>query len=90
MLFLTNNKGPTLIVLVMACLGGRFGINCPSAFLKILKLPEKKKMRDLSRKLSEPKCGYWLITPNLKTLCIEINIFFNSGKLQISERTITK
>ena len=28
------------LVLVITCLGGRFAINCPSAFLKILKLPE--------------------------------------------------
>ena len=28
------------LVLVITCLGGRFGINCPSAFLKILKFPE--------------------------------------------------
>ena len=27
-------------LLVIACLGGQFGINCPSAILKILKLPE--------------------------------------------------
>ena len=39
-------------------------------------------------------CGYWLITPNQQTLCIEIVIEFvitlNSGQLQISERRITK
>ena len=66
----------------------------PECIFENFETARKKKMpnheRDLSRKLSEPKCGYWLITPNLKTLCIEINIFFNSGKLQISERTITK
>ena len=28
------------LVLVITCLGGLFGINYPSAFLKILKLPE--------------------------------------------------
>ena len=28
------------LVLVITCLGGRFKINCPSAFLKILILPE--------------------------------------------------
>ena len=27
--------------MVITCLGERFGINCPSAFLKILKLPSK-------------------------------------------------
>ena len=35
-------------------------------------------------------CDYWLITPNQQTLCIETNIFFNSGQLYISERSITK
>ena len=29
------------LVLVITCLGGLFGINCPRAFLKILKLPEE-------------------------------------------------
>ena len=33
-------------------------------------------------------CGYWLITPNQQTLCIET--IFNCGQLQISERAITK
>ena len=28
------------LALVIIYLGGRFGINCPSAFLKILELPE--------------------------------------------------
>ena len=28
------------IVLVIRCLGGRFGVNWPSTFLKMLKLPE--------------------------------------------------
>ena len=28
------------LVLVLTCLRGRFGINCPCAFLKILKLPK--------------------------------------------------
>ena len=28
------------LVLNITCLGGQFGINCPSAFLKILKLAE--------------------------------------------------
>ena len=32
--------------------------------------------------------GYWLITPNQQTLCIET--IFNCGQLQISERAITK
>ena len=32
--------------------------------------------------------GYWLVTPNQQTLCIET--IFNCGQLQISERAITK
>ena len=31
------------VVLVITYLGGKFGINCPSTFLKILKLPEVKR-----------------------------------------------
>ena len=51
------------LVLVITYLGGRFGINCPSAFLKILKLPEliesnfkifKNQGGDLSLKSPEP------------------------------------
>ena len=39
-----------VLVLVVTCLGGRFEINCPSAFLKILKNHEG----DLSQKSLEP------------------------------------
>ena len=35
-------------------------------------------------------CDYRLITPNQQTLCIETNIFFNSGQLPASEGSITK
>ena len=51
------------LVLVITCLEGQFGINCPSAFLKILKLLEldkgnfkifKNHEGDLSQKLPEP------------------------------------
>ena len=51
------------IVLVITCLGGQFGINCPSTFLKILKLPELKEGNfknfenhtgDLYQKLPQP------------------------------------
>ena len=50
-------------VLVITCLGGRFRINCPSAFLKILKLPKwneanfrifKNHKGDLSPESPEP------------------------------------
>ena len=47
-----------------------FGIKCPSAISKFLKIA----------KVTYPKspnqtCSYWLITPNQQTLCIETNIF---------------
>ena len=42
------------------------GINCPSAFLKILVYPKNRPNQTY---------GYWLITPNQETLCIETNIF---------------
>ena len=55
-------------VLVITCLRGKFGINFPSTFLKILKMPKsnqgnrkifKNHEDDLSQKLSEPKqTGY--------------------------------
>ena len=44
--FLRRSK----LVLVVACLGGQFVINCPSAFFKIFKNHEG----DLSQKLPEP------------------------------------
>ena len=70
-------------VLVITCLGGRFGINYMSAFLKIFKLPEQN---DYIFKFSKIKrviylkirpnqtCDYWLITPNQQPLCIVNNI----------------
>ena len=73
-----------LLVLVITCLEGYFGINCPSAVLKMLKLPE---LGDLSQK--HETCDYWLITRNLQTLCIKTNIF-QQWKITISELEITK
>ena len=76
---------PRQLVLVITCLGGRFGINCPSAFLKILILLEqnegnfkifKNHEGDISQKLPEP--NIWLLinhTPKQQTLCIEIDTF---------------
>ena len=52
---------------------GGFRINYPSAFLNTLKL-SKKHEGDLSQKFPEQTCGYWLITPNQLTLCIENNV----------------
>ena len=34
------------------------------------------------KKCPSQACGYWLITPNQQSLCIETNIFFNSRQLQ--------
>ena len=61
------------LVLVTICLGGRFRINCSSAFLKILKLPEwnegnfkifKNHEDDLSQKSPEPNT--WLLVNHTK------------------------
>ena len=35
-----NLLAKSQLVLVITCLGGQFGINCPSVFLNILILPE--------------------------------------------------
>ena len=87
-------------------LGERFGINCPSAFLKISKMPEwnESNFKTFSRVIypkTDPNqtCGYWLITPNqqtkywnkvLKVYKVLELISFNNGQLQISVRAITK
>ena len=46
-----------------------------SKFLKITRVIYPKKCPSQA-------CGYWLITPNQQSLCIETNIFFNSRQLQ--------
>ena len=70
--------------LVTTCFGGRFGINCPSAFLNILKMPRQNegisKFSKITRVIylkNRPyqTCGYWLTTRNEQTLCMETNIF---------------
>ena len=38
--FTSFSSSNMLLVLLITCLGGRFGTNCPSAFLKLLKLPQ--------------------------------------------------
>ena len=53
-----------MLVQVITCLGGRFRLYCLHAFLKILK----------TRNYPNQTCGYWLITPNQQTLCIETDI----------------
>ena len=57
-------------VLVITCLGGRFWINCPNAFLTIFKNHDG----DLSQK--SPELNMWLLVNHTKpTLCVETNIF---------------
>ena len=62
-----------------------YGTNCPSAFLKILKLPHWVKQAKVSKfskitrviyikKCPNQRCDYWLITLNQKLLVIENNI----------------
>ena len=70
----------------------RFGINCPSAFWKILKLHSFSRAISKFSKITRviyPKnppnetYGYWLITPNQQTVCFEnYKILQNSGQLQ--------
>ena len=60
---LSANTALPIFVLAIKCLGWQYGINLPSAFLKVLKLPEqnvrnfkifKNHDGNLSPKLSEP------------------------------------
>ena len=60
-------------VLIITCLGGRYGLNCPSVFFKTLKLPEwnqgnfkivKNHKGDLSEKSAEP--NMWLLFNHTK------------------------
>ena len=51
------------LVLIITCLEGRFGINCPSAFLKMLKI-FKNYAGDLSQKL--PEQNVWLLVNHTK------------------------
>ena len=78
-----------ILVLVIKCLGGRFKINCPSALLEILKLPEwnegnfkifKNREGDLSPKSPQPSMWF---TPNKekKRFILKL-IYFNSGTNQ--------
>ena len=47
-------------ILVLTCVGGRFGINCPSTVFKIFKNDEG----DLSQKLPKPKM--WVLVNHTK------------------------
>ena len=70
----------------------RFGINCPSAFWKILKLHSFSRAISKFSKITRviysknppnETYGYWLITPNQQTVCFEnYKILQNSGQLQ--------
>ena len=77
------------MLVAIACLGGRFGLNCSSALFKILKKCSKfSKITRVIHPRNHPNQtrGFWLITPNQQTLCIEKLISFNSGQLQNSGR----
>ena len=69
------------LVLAITCLRGQFGMDCPSAFLKILK---NHKVIYLQNHPNQT-CNYWIITPNQQTLCIGITRLQelqDSGQLQ--------
>ena len=77
----SNNVVNVKLVLVITCLWGKFGINCPSAFLKILKKSSISKFSKITRviylkNLPNQKYDYWLITLNQQAHwnCIETNI----------------
>ena len=55
------------LVPVITCLGGRFVINCPSAFLQLSEITRAIYPNNLPNQ----RCDYWIITPNQQTLCIE-------------------
>ena len=72
-----------VLVLVITYLGGQFGINYPSVFLKVLKLAKwnkgnfkvfKNHEGHLFQKSPDQTFRYWLIRSNQKRLCIETNI----------------
>ena len=54
---------PFKFVLVIKCLGGRYGIKYPKAFLKIFKNFQNH-LSDLSRKW--PESNLWLLVNNTK------------------------
>ena len=60
-------------VLVIACLGGKFGINCSNAFFENIEIARVKREQfknftesrgKKSKNRSNYTCDYWLITPN--------------------------
>ena len=77
-----NCKMFLLCFFLVACLGGRFGINCSSAFLKILKRSILKLSKITSviylKNRPNQKCGYWQPHPTNKHFALKL-ISFNSG-----------
>ena len=68
-------------ILVITRLGGQFGINCPSTFLKSFQKFSKITFSNnprviYPRNCPKQTCVYWLITPTQEALCIETNIFY--------------
>ena len=55
----------------MTCLGGRLGINFPSAISKFSKTARVIFPKNRPNQTRD----YWLITPNKQTFCIKPNIF---------------
>ena len=51
--------------------------------MKISKFPKITKVI-YPKNLPNQTCGYWLITPNQKTLCIETNMFLTAGNYKSS------
>ena len=59
------------LLLVITCLEGQLGINCPSAFLN----EGNFKFSKIARVVYAKNFPDWLITQNQQTFCIEVNIF---------------
>ena len=93
--FTSFNSSDMLLVLVITCLGERFGLNYPSEFFKVLKTTRVKWGRfqnfQKSRgwfvtKIARTKLVVcWLIARNQQTHCIKTN----SGQLKFSEQATT-
>ena len=73
--------------LVITCLGRRFRINFPDAFLKISNFSKITRVI-YPKNFPNQTCSHWLITPNQKALCIKTNIFSTTGNYRSSSRQL--